>query len=135
MLLYELLTGHTPFDARGTARRRPGRDAADHPGSRSRRALDPAQHAGRGDQTTVAQRRQSEPPQLIHLVRGDLDWIVMRCLEKDRTRRYETANSLAEDILRHLNNEPVDGPAAEPGATGSASWSSATRRSSPRRGW
>jgi tetratricopeptide (TPR) repeat protein len=59
------------------------------------------------DQTTVARYRQSLPPQLIHLVRGDLDWIVMRCLEKDRARRYETANSLAEDIVRHLSNEPV----------------------------
>ena len=59
------------------------------------------------DQTTVAKRRHSEPPQLIHMVRGDLDWIVMKCLEKDRTRRYETANGLAEDVVRHLNNEPV----------------------------
>ena len=40
-------------------------------------------------------------------LRGDLDWIVMKCLEKDRTRRYETANGLASDIQRHLNNEPV----------------------------
>ena len=40
-------------------------------------------------------------------MRGDLDWIVMKCLEKDRTRRYETANGLARDIKRHLNNEPV----------------------------
>ena len=47
------------------------------------------------------------PPKLIHLVRGDLDWIVMKCLEKDRTRRYETANGLAADLKRHLNNEPV----------------------------
>ena len=43
----------------------------------------------------------------ITLLRGDLDWIVMKCLEKDRTRRYETANGLAADIKRHLNNEPV----------------------------
>ena len=61
-----------------------------------------------GDElTTVAKRRQAEPPKLIHLLRGDLDWIVMKCLEKDRTRRYETANGLALDIQRHLNNEPV----------------------------
>ena len=59
------------------------------------------------DQTTVAKRRQTEPPRLIHQVRGDLDWIVMKCLEKDRTRRYETANGLAQDVERHLNNEPV----------------------------
>src|ERR1035438_2477844 len=59
------------------------------------------------EQTTVARRRQSEPPKLIRQVRGDLDWIVMKCLEKDRTRRYETANGLAVDIQRHLSNEPV----------------------------
>ena len=46
-------------------------------------------------------------PNLVHLIRGDLDWIVMKALEKDRTRRYETANGLAMDIQRHLNNEPV----------------------------
>ena len=46
-------------------------------------------------------------PKLMHLLRGDLDWIVMKCLEKDRTRRYETANGLAMDLKRHLNNEPV----------------------------
>ena len=45
--------------------------------------------------------------ELIHLVRGDLDWIVMKCLEKDRTRRYDTANGLAADLKRHLNDEPV----------------------------
>ena len=44
---------------------------------------------------------------LIHVVRGDLDWIVMKCLEKDRTRRYETANGLGADVQRHLKNEPV----------------------------
>ena len=59
------------------------------------------------EQTTVAKRRCSEPPQLIHLVRGDLDWIVMKCLEKDRARRYETANGLADDVMRHLEDEPV----------------------------
>ena len=43
----------------------------------------------------------------MHQLKGDLDWIVMKCLEKDRTRRYETANGLAADIKRHLDNEPV----------------------------
>ena len=43
----------------------------------------------------------------MHLLKGDLDWIVMKCLEKDRTRRYETANGLAADLNRHLNNEPI----------------------------
>jgi len=55
----------------------------------------------------VAQHRQTEPPKLIHSVRGDLDWIVMTCLEKDRRRRYETANGLAMDVQRHLSDEPV----------------------------
>jgi len=57
--------------------------------------------------TTTAKRRGTELPKLIHLVRGDLDWIVMKCLEKDRTRRYETANGLALDLERHLKHEPV----------------------------
>ena len=59
------------------------------------------------DLTTVAKHRQSDAPKLVHLIRGDLDWIVMKALEKDRTRRYETANGLAMDIQRHLCNEPV----------------------------
>src|SRR6185295_2980375 len=59
------------------------------------------------DLTDVARRRQSEAPKLISLLRGDLDWIVMKALEKDRTRRFETANGLAMDIQRYLNNEPV----------------------------
>ena len=107
VLLYELLTGRTPFDqeelvAAGLSEMR-----------RIIREEEPLRPSTRistleaADQTTVAKRRHSEPPQLIHLVRGDLDWIVMKCLEKDRTRRYETANGLAHDILCHLNNEPV----------------------------
>src|SRR6267142_3274099 len=59
------------------------------------------------DLTTVAQQRQSEPPRLVHTIRGDLDWIAMKALEKDRTRRYETANDLALDVQRFLDNEPV----------------------------
>ena len=59
------------------------------------------------ERATTANQRQTEPPKLIHLVRGDLDWIVMKALEKDRTRRYETANGLATDIMRHINCEPV----------------------------
>jgi len=55
----------------------------------------------------VAQNRGSEPPRLIRTVRGDLDWIAMKALEKDRTRRYETANDLALDVKRFLENEPV----------------------------
>ena len=52
--------------------------------------------------TTTAKRRSADKSKLMHQLRGDLDWIVMKCLEKDRTRRYETANGLAVDLKRHL---------------------------------
>src|SRR5207247_4282902 len=58
-------------------------------------------------------QRDAEPPHLIGLVRGDLDWIVMKCLEKKRGRRYATADALADDLERHLSNKPVE--AAAPG--------------------
>src|SRR5439155_14726963 len=57
--------------------------------------------------TTTARQRHTEAVKLVHLLRGDLDWIVMKCLEKDRTRRYETASALASDIQRYLESEPV----------------------------
>src|SRR5262249_41525196 len=57
--------------------------------------------------TTAAKHRKTEAPKLLHAIRGDLDWIVMKCLEKDRSRRYETANGLAMDLQRHLANETV----------------------------
>jgi WD40 repeat protein len=61
-----------------------------------------------GEELTItAKRRSTDAPKLISLLKGDLDWIVMKCLEKDRTRRYETANGLAADLRRHLNNEPI----------------------------
>jgi len=85
VLLYELLTGKTPFDAKSWSR--PGwRDATHHPGEGTIAAFDKVQHAGAEEQTTIAKRRQVEAPKLVHQVRGDLDWIVMKCLEKDRTR-------------------------------------------------
>src|SRR5262249_52628476 len=59
------------------------------------------------DLKATAHRRHSVPPNLIRSVRGDLDWIVMRALEKDRARRYETANGLALDVQRHLANEAI----------------------------
>src|SRR6266567_4445174 len=107
VLLYELLTGRTPFDPSellqsglDEMRRTIREKEPDRPSTRLSTLAE-------GELTTVAKHRHTEAPRLIHLVRGDLDWIVMKCLEKDRTRRYETANGLASDIQRHLNNEPV----------------------------
>jgi hypothetical protein len=57
---------------------------------------------------SISAERNTEPAELSRLVRGELDWIVMRCLEKDRTRRYETANGLAKDVERYLSDEPVE---------------------------
>jgi serine/threonine protein kinase/Tfp pilus assembly protein PilF len=107
VLLYELLTGKTPFDAAELM------EAGIDGMRRHIREKEPARPSTRlstmlaADLTSVAAHRQAAAPKLIHMVRGDLDWIVMKCLEKDRTRRYETANGLASDIQRHLNNEPV----------------------------
>ena len=106
VLLYELLTGGTPFDAetlRGAALdeiRRVIRET--EPPKPSTRL----QTMGEG-LPEVARRRQIEPAELRRLVRGDLDWIVMRCLEKDRRRRYDTPSALAQDLARYLNSEPV----------------------------
>jgi len=58
--------------------------------------------------TTTSKRRSADKSKLLHQLQGDLDWIVMKCLEKDRARRYETANGLAADLTRHLSHEPVD---------------------------
>ena len=107
VLLYELLTGQTPFAQKDLLAS--GLDEM----RRTIREKDPVRPSTRlsamvpNDLAKVACNRQSEPPQLIHLVRGDLDWIVMKCLQKDRTRRYETANALAIDLERHLNHQPV----------------------------
>src|SRR5476649_2897576 len=60
-----------------------------------------------GDLTKMAGQRRADGQKLIHLLRGDLDWVVMKCLEKDRTRRYATATDLALDLQRHLRNETV----------------------------
>jgi len=108
VLLYELLTGQTPFDAAELLRA--GLDEM----RRTLREKEPARPSTRlstlsADQLIATARLQGlEPPKLISLVRGDLDWIVLKCLEKDRARRYETANALLMDIQRHLSNEPVN---------------------------
>jgi tetratricopeptide (TPR) repeat protein len=114
VLLYELLVGKTPFDTRDLLQS--GLDEM----RRIIREKEPARPSTRlstmlaAERTTTAQRRAVSAPELIHLLRGDLDWIVMKCLEKDRTRRYSTANSLADDIEHYLSNEPV---AARPPST------------------
>jgi WD40 repeat protein len=107
VLLYELLTGQTPFDAKELMAA--GLDAM----RRIIREQEPVRPSTRlstmlaADLNTVASHRQCPAPRLFGRIRGDLDWIVMKALEKDRARRYETANCLAADILRHLNCEPV----------------------------
>jgi serine/threonine protein kinase/WD40 repeat protein len=107
VLLYELLTGHAPFDTKELLA------AGFEEMRRTIREKEPLRPSTRlstllaAEQITAAGLRQTEPPKLVHLVRGDLDWIVMKCLEKDRARRYETANGLAMDLRRHLRNEPV----------------------------
>ncbi len=113
VLLYELLTGHTPFDPKTLVAagldemRRLIREKEPPRPSTRISTLDVA------ERTTVAKHRQAEPAALRRLVRGDLDWIVMKCLEKDRGRRYETANNVAVDIVHHLQHRPVS--AAAPG--------------------
>ena len=107
VLLYELLTGRPPFDTRTLLTA--GYDAV----MRVIREDDPPRPSTRlstlteEELTTVATQRGAEPAMLNRSLRGDLDWIVMKALEKDRRRRYETANGLAADLRRHLDNEPV----------------------------
>jgi eukaryotic-like serine/threonine-protein kinase len=107
VLLYELLTGCTPFDAQELVES--GLEAI----RRTIREVEPPRPSTRlstmyGEAlTATAKQHGTESTHLLKLVRGDLDWIVMKCLEKDRARRYETANGLAADLKRHLNNEPV----------------------------
>jgi serine/threonine protein kinase len=106
VLLYELLTGTTPFDNErfGTA-----------PCDEMRRIIreeEPARPSTRISSSgtaaaMVSANRRCEPKRLSQLVRGELDWITMKCLEKDRNRRYQTANTLAGDVERYLRDEPV----------------------------
>jgi serine/threonine protein kinase/tetratricopeptide (TPR) repeat protein len=105
VLAYELLTGTTPFDARRL------RQAAFDEVLRIIREEEPPRPSTRLSTTeelpSIAANRGLEPKKLSGVVRGELDWMVMRCLEKDRNRRYETAGGLARDIERYLADEPV----------------------------
>jgi serine/threonine protein kinase/tetratricopeptide (TPR) repeat protein/WD40 repeat protein len=106
VLLYELLTGTTPLEARRL------RQAAFVEVVRLIKEEEPPRPSIRlsstGTLPKVAAACRTEPARLAQLLRGELDWIVMKCLEKDRTRRYETANGLARDVERYLHDEPVE---------------------------
>ncbi|MCI0631889.1 MAG: serine/threonine protein kinase [Phycisphaerales bacterium] len=107
VLLYELLTGVTPLDAATL------RQAGFTEIYRMIRDCEPAKPStrvstfGKESLTTVAKRRRMEPTKLSSAIRGELDWIVMRALEKDRRRRYESASALAHDVRRHLRGDAV----------------------------
>ena len=107
VLLYELLTGKTPFDSKRLTRA--GFDEV----RRIIQEEDPPRPStllgtlSVKEQTSIAHQRQSEVGKLLVGLRGDLDWIIMKALDKDRTRRYDTATGLARDLQRHLNCEPI----------------------------
>jgi serine/threonine protein kinase/Flp pilus assembly protein TadD len=106
VLLYELLTGTTPFDKERL------QESAYEEILRIIREEEPPRPSTRittqGQAAeTVSTQRQSDPKRLSRLLAGELDWIVMKTLEKDRNRRYESASALAADVQRHLNQEPV----------------------------
>lgn len=111
VVLYELLTGSLPFDAREL--RQAGltetqrRIREDEPPKPSTRLT--SWGKTRGDAAkALAQRSRADSSELVRALEGDLDWITMRCLEKDPNRRYDSASELAADLERYLNHEPVD---------------------------
>ena len=107
VLLYELLTGTTPFPSRellNLGYQEMQRTIAQKEPPRLSTRLSTMANEER---TVVAKNRSVDGSALAKLFRGDLDWIVMKCLEKDRTRRYETANGLAADVQHYLSDEPV----------------------------
>jgi serine/threonine protein kinase/tetratricopeptide (TPR) repeat protein len=106
VLLYELLTGTTPFDAETL------RTAAFDEVRRILREQEPPKPSTRlsslgATRATVSANRKADARHLDRTVRGELDWIVMKALEKDRRRRYETSNDFASDVMRYLADQPV----------------------------
>jgi tetratricopeptide (TPR) repeat protein/tRNA A-37 threonylcarbamoyl transferase component Bud32 len=106
VLLYELLTGSTPFDSRDL------RQSTQDEVQRVIREVEPRRPSitigsRSADIETISLHRGTDARRLSQLVKGELDWIVMRCLEKDRARRYETASGLARDVEHYLRGEPV----------------------------
>ncbi len=106
VLLYELLTGSTPLSQKRL------REAAYGEILRMIKEEEPPRPSTRLSDSgealaSISAQRQMEPAKLTKLLRGELDWIVMKTLEKDRDRRYETANAFADDLQRYLNDEPV----------------------------
>ena len=107
MLLYELLTGSTPLireRVRGAAYAEVLRRIKDEEPPRPSTRLSESGES----LASISAQRQMEPAQLTKLMRGELDWIVMKTLEKDRNRRYETANGFAADVQHYLHDEPVE---------------------------
>ena len=106
VLLYELLTGSTPLE------RQRLREAAFDEIRRIIKEEEPQRPSIRlstsATRAKAAEARKTDPVKLSRLMRGELDWVVMRCLEKDRSRRYDTASSLARDVERYLKDEPVE---------------------------
>ena len=106
VMLYELLTGSAPIDAKQFQR------GAMLEMLRMVREVDPPRPSTKLSTAealpSIAANRQIEPARLVSLVRGELDWIVMKALEKDRDRRYDTANAFARDIQRYLSDEVVE---------------------------
>jgi serine/threonine protein kinase len=108
VLLYELLAGSPPFDPHQL------RSKSFSELQRTIREVEPPTPSARissldaETQFVTATRRQTEPRRLKQLIRGDLNWIVMRCLEKDRRRRYQTASALAQDIERYCGHLPIE---------------------------
>ena len=131
VLLYELLVGQTPFDAKEMMQG--GLDALRQI-IREKEPLRPSTKLNtlQGDaRTTAGKRRQTDVGKLVHQLQGDLDWIVMKCLEKDRTRRYETANGLARGHPAASEQRTGRRPSAERGLPVPESWCGGTSWPSP----